>query len=279
MLFPSVNRQKGWLVFVLVGVISLNLYFHFTFEGTLKDRARWLDSIFGNILGPIQKMTSFTQVTLVDGMTYFIRLNEALDENETLKNEIIQYRFQLHRAKEVEAENDRLREALHFKERIKLEFISSKVVARDLSLYFRSILINRGSQDKIEPKMPVISSEGVVGQVLRTNLTTSVVLLISDVNSRVDSRVERSRIRAIVGGSPSGDLDLRFLSRRQDLKLDDHLITTGFGGIFPEGFKVGRVVRMSSDPHFVLDEVQLEPAVNFDALEEVFVVTNLGDKS
>ncbi len=275
MLFPSVNNQKRWLTFLLVACVVANIYFDFSFQGTLEERSKWIDDYFGRALFPVQWVMSKTRDASTSGAATVVDLWHAREENEVLKKELSQQTIKIQQMEADQIELQRLRDALGFKSDSKLSLIPARVMGRDISLFLRTLEIDHGAKANIILGMPVVCPQGVVGKIVRVSDDSSTVLLVTDVNSRVDAVVERSRSRVIVAGSSEGSLTLRYLPRRFDLRQGDELVTSGFGGFFPEGFKLGIVVGMAQDPHFVLDQAELEPAVNFDSLEEVFVVRTL----
>lgn len=279
MLFPSVSRQRGWLIFLVLVLSGLNIYFHFTFESALQDRARYFDSLFGRALYPLEWMMSSSKEALETGGSNIRALWSAHDENIALKSRMTDIELELQGLREQSLENARLRELLGFRAAEKLAMQAAKVLNRDVSLYSRTLVIDRGTDDGLERGMPVIVPQGVVGRIIQTEDTSARVLLITDVNSRIDGLVQRSRTRVIVGGGATGDLTLRYLPRRHQLQQGDVIVSSGLGGFFPEGYKIGVVVGMAQDPHFVLEEVELEASVDFDSLESVFVVTSMRPKS
>jgi len=136
----------------------------------------------------------------------------------------------------------------------------------------RSARLDRGLDDGVEKGMAVVSPQGVVGQVDQVFEKEAVIQFLTDINSRLDGVVERSRTQVIVGGSLEGDLKLYFLARRSDVRQGDVVYSSGTGSIFPAGFKIGTIIGHSQDPNAILEDAELEPAVNFGSLEEVFVV-------
>jgi rod shape-determining protein MreC len=180
--------------------------------------------------------------------------------------------FTLKDFEELKGENTRLNELLKFRQEQKYNFFPSRVIGRDVSLFFRTLEIDRGFEDGIEPGMSVVSPAGIVGRILRTSPRSSSVLLISDINSKIEAVVQRSRTRVIVGGSVDGNLTLRFLPRRFDVRQGDVIVSTDVGGKFPAGFHIGVIVGIGEDPNLVLQQAELEPAVTFDSLEEVYIV-------
>lgn len=272
MLFPSVNRQKSWLLFLLAVLVSTNIYFHSSFNGTLEERARWLDGFFSKIIVPFQRMFLWAENSVEHGSVRLGQLLDAENENRGLREQIQNQDLMLQALEEVKAENLRLKTMLEFKTAAPNIFLAARVIGRDISLLYRTFEIDRGTEDGVLKSMAVVSPEGVVGRILRAEPHSSTVLLVNDVNSALDGVVQRSRTRVIVGGAIDGDLKLRFLPRRWDLRQGDVIVTSGLDGRFPAGFKMGVVIGIAHDPNFVLDQAVLEPALNLDSLEEVFIV-------
>ncbi len=266
------NRHKSWLLFLLVVVSALNLYFHFSFEGSLEERGRWIDRSIGTVIRPIQTLVLWTEKLSTEGTAKLGDLVRAREENIKLKAERTMFLLQLQRLQELEVENDRLKNQMGFQKQKTLELKAARVISRDLSLFFRSLEIDLGSNQGIEKGMAIVSSLGVVGRVFKVQEDRSTVLLLSDLNSRIDGTVQRSRTAVIVGGTIQGALRLEMLPRRADLQVGDVLVSGGSGQIYPAGFKIGVVTGISQDPNSVLGQADLEPSVNFAKLEEVFVV-------
>lgn len=275
MLYPAVNRQKIWLSILLALIIVCNLYFHFSFQGTLENRVQYIDSAFAKVFYPIQWTFDWSEQRLKSSVSLVGRLWDADQENQALKDELSKMKVELQLLAEIKAERDQLLDQLSFKKGSSLHLLAARIIARDPSLFFKTLEIDRGEKDGIQGSMAVVSPAGAVGRILKVYDHTSTVLLITDMNSRIDSIVERSRSRVIVGGASDGDLNLRYLPRRFDLREGDVILTSGMGGFFPPGFKVGVVVGLARDPHFVLEQASVEPAVDFDSLENVFVVQTI----
>lgn len=278
MLYPSVNSQKTWLGFLLLILVLLNLYFHFSFDGTVEERGRWIDKSLSTVVRPFQTLVSGAGDWIESGGSKVTRLWEADRQNQELLKRIEIQETDLLKLSEVERENARLRELLEFRPSVKAKLQGAKVVGREVNSFFRSIEIDRGADDGLERGFAVVSNQGVVGRILRISDSHSTVLLITDLNSRVEGVVERSRTQVVVGGAASGDLRLHFLPRRADVLQEDWVVTSGLGGVFPPGFRVGRITSKTTDPDFVLEDADLEPAVDFGKLEEVFVVMGFDPK-
>ena len=259
-------------MFLLVVLASLNLYFHFSFEGTINERGRWIDQSLLQVVSPVQKSVVFVKTWTGSKIENFSELVSAQEENTRLKQAQSQIEFRLQKFEEVEKENERLRALIGFKQSQRLHLKASRIIARDISLFQQSVTLNVGTDDGVEKGLAVVSTEGVVGRILRANASDSIVLLVSDLNSRMDGVIERSRNHVIVGGTIAGELKLEYLRRRADIQIGDMIVSAGTGSVFPSGFKIGRVISKAQDPNLVLEEASLESAVNMSRIEEVFVV-------
>jgi len=176
----------------------------------------------------------------------------------------------------VEHEVNRLRRALNYRERAPFRLVPAELVARDSSTWWRTITINRGKADGIEPDQAVVTDEGVVGKTATVGDNITIVLLISDENCKVACSIEGSREQGIVSGervtgSISPMLDLNFLSKQANLPTGAKVYTSGVGGVFPSGLLVG--VVQSFKVRELDSQARVAPAVDLSHLEDVFVVT------
>ncbi len=177
----------------------------------------------------------------------------------------------------LEAENNRLRNALGYRERAVFKLMPARITARDASTWYNRVIIDRGSKDGLRPEgdQPVLTEEGLVGKTTDVSDHAATVVLISDETCRVAATVEGTREQGIVrgertssGSSPS--IGLNFLSKQANLTSGANIYTSGVGGVFPSGVLVGQVKEFKAralDGH-----ASLVPAVDLSRLEDVFVV-------
>ena len=177
----------------------------------------------------------------------------------------------------MEAENNRLRKALGYRERAVFKLVPAQVIGRDISTWFNQIVIDRGSDDGLRRDMPVLTEEGLVGKTALVSERSSVVILISDENCKVAASVENSREQGIIRGerASSGStplVSMFFLSKQAGLKSGQKVLTSGVGGVFPPGLLLGVVqdfrVRELDGAASVI------PAVDLTALQDIFVVVS-----
>ena len=150
--------------------------------------------------------------------------------------------------------------------------VPANVVAEDLSPWFQAVIIDQGSASGIGPGMPVITDSGVVGVVVGTTPGASKVLLILGPQSRVDVYIQRTRARGSVRGRSQQDCELAYVLREEDVRPGDLVLTSGLAAVYPKGLVVGEVSRVERLPHGLFQHAELQPAVDFRKLEEVFVI-------
>ena len=193
-------------------------------------------------------------------------------ENARLRTDNAQLRMQTSQAQEAMLENQRLRRLLTFKERSGFMLTSAQVIGKDPLPGVRSLLISVGQSQGIIKNMAVINDRGLVGKIARVGNSTSVVQMLTDRNLGAAIRLSICRADGITTWAGGNRLMLEGLASSTPVKLGEEAVTSGLDGIFPEDLPVGQVVRTQRAEENLFLEVELEPAVDFAALEEVFVV-------
>ncbi|MCD5401055.1 rod shape-determining protein MreC, partial [candidate division NPL-UPA2 bacterium] len=172
-------------------------------------------------------------------------------------------------------ENQRLRRLLAFRERISfeellVESVGAKVIGRDPTNWHRIVTIDKGRSEGIQRGMPVITAEGIVGYVSKAARNASQVRLILDGAASVGGLVQRSREFGVVRGRGSNLYEMAYLSPEADIKEGDLIISSGLGGKYPAGLRIGKVVSVKRKGY--LQKAEVLPAVDFSRLEEVLVL-------
>jgi rod shape-determining protein MreC len=256
------------LVFLFIPVIALD-----TTTRSPRDY-RFYDRVILTLTSPIQTAISWTLEQGVDFYQGYLYLWNVKQQNTRLFEENRKLLGQIANLKEAQNENARLRELLDFREKMKLETVVARVIAKDVSTEFRAVRLNRGEDAGIRKGMAVITYEGVVGRVLRTTAGTADVVTILDLLSAVDSVIERSRARGVVEGLTDELCQMKFTLRTDDIQVGDLLLSSGLGGVYPRGVAVGTVSHVKKKQFGITQEVEVKPTVDFTKLEEVMIVLN-----
>lgn len=201
---------------------------------------------------------------------------ELKAENDRLRAEVDRLTRELVRLPELERDNAELREQLGLKQSLpQYSWKVAQVIGREPSNVLQGFIINRGTNDGIQRGMTVVSPNGsLVGRVIYSGASASRVLLVTDVSSSVASLVQESRAHGVVNGQRSGTLIMKFIRQGERLKTGDLVITSGEGGVFPQGFLVGRITDVRQVDIEMFQEARVDSTVDFDRLETVLVITN-----
>lgn len=193
------------------------------------------------------------------------------EENRRLREELSQYKAATTSYREAVAVNVRLEKLLELKETLPDPSISARVVGLDPSLWFKTLIIDRGSSDGVERGMPAVTVEGIVGQVISSSPHYAKVLLANDPNSAVDVIVQKNRVQGIIKGDGT-EFVLHYVLRNSDVEKGDHIITSGLGGVFPKGLPVGRVAEVVRAQRGLFQSIRVEPAADFSRLEHLLII-------
>jgi len=191
-------------------------------------------------------------------------------ENQHLRRQLVE--LQHHRS-----ENQQLRSLLQIKQAAPWRTVGARVIGRDASNWWKSIQIDRGSEDGIRPDLPVLSATGLIGKTVEVTARESRVLLLLDATCKVGALLESSREPGIVSGTHATlgrepRLQMCFVDRKSQVKVGDAVYTSGLGGIFPRGILIGVVTDADLDSQGLYQNVELKPAADFRRLEEVMVI-------
>ena len=201
---------------------------------------------------------------------------ELMRYNEQLKLEVAKLKILSQRHDELLDENNRLREMVGYKMRSPFkQLIAAHVIKRSAAMWWNTLIIDKGSEDGIEPDRAVLTDAGLVGKTGRVTANMAEVVLLTDELCRVAAMVEGTREKGSLSGergafTSTPDLRLRFLSRNGEVAPGMNVLSSGDGGVFPAKLLLGRVKVFENKD--IAGEAVVEPAVDFSKLEDVFVV-------
>jgi rod shape-determining protein MreC len=202
----------------------------------------------------------------------YIAVVNARAENVTLKEEIARLKRESLVLQNKESENRRLAKLLDLKTRYEFPSLVAQVVGEDAVGWYKTLFINRGSEDGVAPDMPVTVAQGIVGRVVKTSTDMARVLLLTDPSLTVDCRVTRTRDRGLLSGSLERGCVLRHVNLKSGIAPGDELVTSGLDGVFPRGLAVGTVESVRKGAQGMFLEAHVVPAVDFSEIEEVLVI-------
>jgi len=138
------------------------------------------------------------------------------------------------------AENKRLKETI---EEIKFsnEDVYAKVLLDKDSPFLKSFIINKGSKQKIKLGMAVLDKGYLVGKIIEVNFSTSRVLLLTDLNSKIPVNIEPGGIQSIMSGTGKEYGEIQYFKNQKNLSEGDIVYTSGAGGVFKSGIPIGKI--------------------------------------
>lgn len=219
-----------------------------------------------DIVSPVLNLLEQPIRAVQGGLERIAGVSDIYVENETLRDENDRLRQWREAAMQLSRENERLRAMLKVPGREAPPEATARVIGVGGGAFERSVIIGAGGTDGIRRGSPVVDEAGVVGRIIQVGRWTSRVLLVTDLNSRVPVRLERTGDLAIAEGQNESFLRLRFLPVGVQVKVGDRFITSGHGGAFPAGLPVARVAEIVDD--FIL----LEPSGLLGKMEYVRVM-------
>jgi len=203
--------------------------------------------------------------------SYFY-LVEVQQENTLLQRRLEEYRQKEVRYQEAEKSMARLEALLDLKRQVALPIIGARVIAYDPSLWSRCALLDQGRHQGVKVGHPVLAPEGIVGRVVEVYPHYCKVMLLVDRNSGAEAMVQRTRVRGILQGKGGNRCSLDFVTKSADVQVGDLVLASGLGGIYPKGLVFGKVTLADKKKPGVFQEIEVTPAVDLSALEEVLVV-------
>jgi rod shape-determining protein MreC len=262
------------LVIVLVAVNIILL----TITGKHAETPSGLGRLALVIVSPFQKQfTAFFNSVKNTWNQYFFLVSKA-KENERLKKALGQSLQQLNRCSETELANERLRHLIDFEKEVPLPMIAAQVVGQDPSAWSKTIIVGKGTQNGVRQGAPVLIPEGIVGVVVEASARYAKVLLLIDPNSAVDALVQQTRARGIVKGRGGDYCVFDYVLRKHEISVGDMVVTSGLDGVFPKGFRVGRISEIVRQNAGIFQKVSVTPYVDFEILEEVFIISEPVDE-
>ncbi|WP_342389204.1 rod shape-determining protein MreC [Salinicoccus bachuensis] len=202
----------------------------------------------------------------------------AVEENEQLKAQLEmlpQMQADLERLK---TENEELREALEVSSKQSYESINARVISRSPDQWLDNFTIDKGEADGIDEGMAVMTTEGLIGTVVRANGGSSYVEMLTTSVSQNNLSVEiMHEGNPIYGNIREYDTERNLLvieniKNRSGLARGDEVLTSGLVGNYPEGLLIGTVMEVQNDEYGLSQNAYVQMKGNVDDVDVVFII-------
>ncbi len=245
---------------------------------TVLDSTGALSGVMGFVRDPLTYISGWTSARtagvadIVAGPRNLEAALEEIDrlrvENDTLRKENEQLLEDAGEAQILRQMFDRAAETPEYRR------ITADVIGQDTNPAIQSILINKGFDDGVRVGMPVEAARGLVGQVYRVTNNASQVALLTETASAIPVRLGSTRATGMLRGAGRGALPtIDWIDLQYNVEVGELVTTSGLGGKFPENLVIGRVVNVERNEAELFQQAIVQPAVDFNAIEIVFVVT------
>ena len=263
--FISTFRLQFLIIATFIGLFMLMSQTH-TNEGTSR-----FQSVVQTLTYPLQASVNSVASTFKNLWNSYISLIDVNEENKLLRQQLLDIEEKMNQHIENSVQFLRLRNQLLFASKKITEKIFAEIIGESADNNHDISLINRGSNQLVQRNYIVLRKEGLVGRIQSVSPFQSSVQLITDHRSRVSSLIQRNRIRGLIYGTHKG-LEMRQINQHANIKIGDRVISSGLGGLYPKGLLIGWVKEIRHQKHELFKTAILDSAVDFNQIEEVFVI-------
>ena len=260
---------------VLAGLLLLALVAMLSDRGSRRSDApemSWWEGVFVDAMVVGHKVLSAPVDGVRSAWDGYFDLVGVREQNAQLESRVSELEEAVLHYREALVTSGHLQRIAEMRKDFELPMLPSEVVGFDSGPIFRSVLVDRGRRDGVDAGQPVITEDGVVGLVTATSRNSARAMLVLDSQSAIDAFVQRSRIRGIVRGRGTGSPEFGFVARGADVEVGDLVVTSGLGGVYPKGLRLGTIEAVREVEGRLLGEASMRPAVDFGRLEQVFVM-------
>ena len=268
------HRLRLPLLFAGLGVLAAISIFadQRALQAGGRDLSWWTGGLLLEIAAPVQRVLTAP----IDGVRSlwrsYVDVLGVREENEALRRQVAELQEESLALREALIASGSLEQVAEMRSQLEMPMTSAEVVGQDVSPWFRTVVLDRGRDHGLRAGMPIVTESGVVGLVTATTPHASRAMLILDRQSAVDGLVQRSRARGIVRGTGEGELVFEFTGPADQVQAGDLVITSGYGGVYPKGVRIGEVISVDDGAPDLVRRAALRPAASFDRLERVFAL-------
>ena len=270
-------KTKHILIIIIVIIITILAIFSFTlkedrqlnkFESLIKDTVTGITTV---ITFPFKWVTNKVDdyLELVNIREKYQALLPQVDRIDSLMTENTELRNQL----------ESMKEELNIDYTLSdYEFLNATVISRNISYWYNTITIDKGSYNGVEVDMVVVNSQGLIGKVVSTTTFTSDVKLLttSDTNNKISVAIssDNKKVYGLIKdyNYKTNYLEVEGISNTKSVSIGDLVYTSGLGGVFPSGILIGKVSEITTDEYDLAKIINVSPIADFDDINYVAIL-------
>lgn len=264
---------------IRLGVVILAVVLVALLAGrVLGGRADFLTNAIVTVREPIRQAASSVADWLDGIYGYLFEYEQLKAENESLKIQLAEAKEEARAGKDALDENERFRNLLGFAEKHSdYVFESARIVSWSASNWGSSFTVNKGEKNGIEVGDCVINEYGaLVGQISELGESSATVRTLIDVDTSIGALVGADGSAAMLMGDYTlmrqGQVKVTWLTEGAQLFLEDDVLTSGSGGLIPQGIVIGSVASIQSEAGGQTEYGIINPAVDLDTLVQVYII-------
>lgn len=272
-------KNKIFIVTLILALSVVMIFSVFYFMGIQNLPASMVQAA----MKPFQSIMTNIKESLGGFEIYFTNVENLYKENQALKDRVEQLENQLNDAQLAVDENHALRDYLGIRDRYEtFRAVGAQVLGKSDGTYLQYITLNKGSSSGIKKNMPVITENGLVGYVCDVSINSCRVSTILQYDTGVGIYVQSTGDVGITdcpyAMGEQGLLRVIYLPEDAMLQIGDRVVTGDLGDIYPSGLTVGHIIEIMPDVYNRTLTATVKPAVNFDELDQVYVITGFSEK-
>lgn len=230
-------------------------------------------AVLSTLVYPIQTIATVPTSIKEWAQTLFQDRNDLKQKNTVLEATNLLNSARIQKLQALERENMRLRELLGSSFRLNERVLVAELLTIDMDPFSQQVVIDKGKQYGIFSGQAILDATGVMGQITEVGPFSSRAILLTDPNHAIPVQINRNGLRAIATGKGRGKpLQLEHLPYNADVRVGDLIVTSGFGGRFPNGYPVGTVRAINYPKGQAFADIQVTPAAKVETSREVLLV-------
>lgn len=268
----EVWKLTPWLMLALL----LGNFVLMAYDARADDKQRvirvWTQAIANFVQSPV----TYASTAVTGFFDSVVNLRSAQSDNDKLKQKIQELEVEVQKSKELTVENRRLTELLKLKQQTDYKILTAQIIGRDTSAWFDTAVVNRGSLDGVKLNMPIVVDGGLVGRVTAVSPLTAQIDLITRDKSGLGAIVgelgETNALGVVRGTGKRTQLEMSYVPGYMSVNVGDIVYTTGQGGVYPAGLKLGEIVEVRTGSATVPHQIFIRPSAKIASMQEVAVL-------